>query len=55
MLIAPPRSVPVARASIPFGLAASMEEFIGGLEPLRRHKPSDSPPSGSSGSSSPMI
>lgn len=54
MVIAPPRSIPVARASIPFGLAASMEEFMGGLEPLHRHKPSDSPPSGSSGSSSPL-
>lgn len=54
MVIAPPRSVPVARASIPFGLATSMEEFIGGLEPLRKHKPSGSSPSGFSGSSSPM-
>lgn len=37
ILIAPPRSVPVAKATIPFPLAKSMEEFIGGLEPLRKH------------------
>jgi heptaprenylglycerol acetyltransferase len=39
VIIAPPRSIPVAKAQVPFGLAATMEEFVAGIEPLRRAKP----------------
>lgn len=38
MIIAPPRSVPVGKAGIPFGLAKSMDQFIAAMEPLRRAK-----------------
>jgi acetyltransferase-like isoleucine patch superfamily enzyme len=48
MLIAPPRSVPVARATVPFGVAESMEEFVAGMEPLRRAKGTPPPENGSS-------
>jgi carbonic anhydrase/acetyltransferase-like protein (isoleucine patch superfamily) len=36
MVIAPPASVPVAKATIPFGRAESIQHFIGGLQPLKR-------------------
>jgi serine acetyltransferase len=36
MVIAPPKSTPVARARIPFGVEQSMEQFLSGLEPLKR-------------------
>jgi serine acetyltransferase len=35
MVIAPPKSIPVARARVPFGVEQSMEQFIFGLEPLK--------------------
>lgn len=38
MIVAPPKSVPVARAGIPFPVATSVEEFVGGMESLRRSK-----------------
>ena len=44
VVIAPPRSSPVARAAIPFGIAKSVEEFMGGLEPLKRSKPKPAKP-----------
>ena len=43
-LIAPPRSSAVAKATVPFALASSMEEFIGGLKPLRKHSSAVKPP-----------
>jgi len=36
MLIAPPRSVPMARVNVPYPLATSVNQFIAGLEPLKR-------------------
>ncbi|MGA2865735.1 MAG: hypothetical protein ABSF95_14780 [Verrucomicrobiota bacterium] len=43
MIIAPPRSVPVGRARVPFALAKSVEEFVAGMEPLRRSMPAGRP------------
>jgi hypothetical protein len=43
MIIAPPRSVPIGRASVPYGSAKSLEEFIAGMEPLRRSPPPGRP------------
>jgi hypothetical protein len=39
MIVAPPRSVPIARASVPYGSAKSLQEFIAGMQPLRRSMP----------------
>jgi carbonic anhydrase/acetyltransferase-like protein (isoleucine patch superfamily) len=39
MVVAPPKSIPVARARVPFGVGQSMEQFISGLEPLKRSQP----------------
>lgn len=36
-LVAAPRSVAVAKVSVPFALANTMEEFVSGLEPIRKH------------------
>ncbi len=42
MVIAPPKSIPMARARVPFGIRQSMEEFMSGLEPLKRlHRKND--------------
>ncbi len=41
MVIAPPRSMPMAKAGIPFGLARSVKEFMARLEPLKRRPPND--------------
>lgn len=43
MIIAPPRSVPVGRARVPFAKAKTVEEFVAGMEPLRRARPAASP------------
>ena len=51
MIIAPPRSVPVGKAGIPFGLAKSMEQFVAAMEPLRRSKPPLAQRTSSSGGS----
>jgi carbonic anhydrase/acetyltransferase-like protein (isoleucine patch superfamily) len=34
MLIAPPRSVPVGRATVPLAVPGTWQEFIAGLQPL---------------------
>jgi acetyltransferase-like isoleucine patch superfamily enzyme len=38
MIVAPPRSVPVGRARVPYTRAISVEEFVAGIEALRRPK-----------------
>jgi len=38
MVLAPPRSVPVGKARVPFGLAKTPEEFIAAIEPLRHSR-----------------
>jgi acetyltransferase-like isoleucine patch superfamily enzyme len=49
MIVAPPKSVPVGKARIPFPLAKTIEEFVSGMEPLRRSKAAERPsPSASS-------
>ena len=49
IIFAPPRSVAVARAGVPFVLAKSVEEFVSHMEPLRRGKPRTPKNSGESG------
>ena len=43
MIVAPPKSVPVGRARIPFPLSKTIEEFVSGMEPLRRSKVPERP------------
>jgi acetyltransferase-like isoleucine patch superfamily enzyme len=42
MLVAPPASKPMARITIPFRLAESVNQFVAGLQPLKRG-PSNGP------------
>jgi len=47
IVVAPPRSVPLGKARVPFGLAKTPEEFIAGIESLRHSTSEPGPLAGS--------